>query len=206
MFPLLGALFLDHLLELVRFLAQLHEGLLCGIGFLSAFLRGAEIGYFRSIFLKTTAIASIVCRVRAPMLLAQVAMFLGTYLFWDSGTVSTRSLRTLLLAMRRFLVARSDGLFGSFMATLLAVQSFLAARSGGFFGYFLATYALDCLERQKERMHVHRSPTFLVKVELILPRVRARYGLGRSALAKGAGVRADQFGTYPQQPFSLWLS
>jgi hypothetical protein len=25
-------------------------------------------------------------------------------------------------------------------------------------------------------------------------------------LTKGAGARAEQFGTYPQQPFSLWLS
>ncbi len=100
-------------------------------------------------------------------------MFLGTYLFGDSGTVSTRLHPTLLLAVRRFLVARSDGLFESFLATLLALQSFLVARSVGFVGSFLATYALDCLKRQKERTHAHGSPTVLVKVELILPRVRA---------------------------------
>ncbi len=46
MFPLLGVLFLDHLLELVRFLTQLREGLLYGIGFLSAFLSGTEIQLF----------------------------------------------------------------------------------------------------------------------------------------------------------------
>jgi hypothetical protein len=153
MFPLLDVLFLDHLLELVHFLALLRKRLLYGIGFLSAFLSGAEIGFFCSVFLKMTAITSIVCRVRAPMLLAQVTVFLGTYLFRDSGTmVSTRSLRTLLLAVRSFLVARSVGFGGS----------------------FLATYALDRLERQKERAHVHRSTTFLVKVELILPCVRVR--------------------------------
>jgi hypothetical protein len=66
------------------------------------------------------------------------------------------------------------GLLGSFLATLLAVRSFFVARSIGLIGYFLATYALDCLKRQKEQTHVYRSPTFLVKVELILPRVRAR--------------------------------
>jgi hypothetical protein len=153
MFPLLGVLFLDHLLELVRFLAQLREGLLYRIGFLSAFLSGAEIGFFHSVFLETTAIASIVRRARAPMLLATVTAFLGTSFPRDIGAVvSTRLLRTLFIAVQRFLVARNDGPFGS----------------------FLATYALDCLERQKERTHVHRSPTFLVKVELILPRVRAR--------------------------------
>jgi hypothetical protein len=97
--------------------------------------------------------ASIVHRVRAPMLLAKVAVFSRYELslgLWDSS--STRSLRTLLIAVRRFLVARSDRPVGS----------------------FLATYALGCLERQKERMHVHMSPTLLVKVGLILPRVQAR--------------------------------
>jgi hypothetical protein len=151
--PLLGVFFLDHLLKLVQFLAQLREGLLYGIEILSAFLSSAEIGFFHSVFLKTTAITSIVHCVRTPMLLAKVAVFLGTSFLWDFGVVvSTRSLCT----------------------RLLAVQSFLVARIIGFFGSFLATYALDCLKRQKERTHVHRSPTFLVKVELILARVRAR--------------------------------
>ena len=100
--------------------------------------------------------------VCAPMLLAKVAVFLGTSFLWDSGTVvSTRLLRTLFIAVRRFLVARSNGLFGSFLATLLVVLGFLVARSVGLIGYFLATYALNCPERQKEQTHVHRSPTFL---------------------------------------------
>ncbi len=175
MFPLLGVLFLAPFLELVRFLAQLRKGLLYRIGILSVFLIGAEIGFFRSVFLKTTAVARIMRRVRAPMLHAKVAVFLGTSFLWDSGTVvSTKSLRTLFIAVRRFLVARSNGLFGSFLATLLAVRGFLVARSVGLIGYFLATCALGCLKRQKEQKHVQRSPTFLVKVELILSRVRAR--------------------------------
>ncbi len=66
--------------------------------------------------------------------------------------VSTRLLRTYFIAVRRILVARSDGRFGS----------------------YLATYALGSLKRQKEQMHVHRSPTFLAKARLILPGVRAR--------------------------------
>ncbi len=147
--PLFGIPFLDHLLELVQFLAQLRERLLRGIGFLSPFLGGAEIGFLRSVFLEATTITSIVGRVRAPMLLAQVAMLLGAYHFWDSGTLSTRSLRTLLLAVQRFLVARRVGLVGS----------------------FLPTYALDSLKGLKERTHVGRRTTFLVKVVLILPRV-----------------------------------
>jgi len=87
-----------------------------------------EIGLLRSVLFKTTTIASIVGRVRAPMLLAQVAMLLSTCLFRDSGTLSTRLLRTLLLAVRRFLVARRVGLVGS----------------------FLPTYVLDSLERLKK--------------------------------------------------------
>jgi hypothetical protein len=88
MFPLLGVLFLDHLLELVQFLAKLREGLLRGIGFLSAFLSGAEIGFFCSVFLETTAIARIVHCVRAPMLIARlqcfsVRAFFGTLGLWS---------------------------------------------------------------------------------------------------------------------------
>ncbi len=43
--PLLGVFLLKHLLKLVQFLAQLRERLLRGIGFLSAFLGNAEIGF-----------------------------------------------------------------------------------------------------------------------------------------------------------------
>ena len=89
--------------------------------------------------------------VRAPLLLAKVAVFIGTSFLWDSGiVVSTRLLRTLFIAVRRFLVARRDGLLGSLLATLLAVRGFLITRSVGLVGYFLAIYALGCLERQKE--------------------------------------------------------
>ena len=116
--PLLGVFFLDHLLKLVQFLAQLSKRLLCGIGFLSAFLSSAEIQFFFSAFLEPTAITSIVRCVHAPMLLAKVAVFLGTSFLWDSGAIaSTRSLCTFLLAVRRFLVARSSRFFGSFLAT-----------------------------------------------------------------------------------------
>ncbi len=105
------------------------------------------------------------------MLIARSQSFL-IRAFWDFGR--TRLLRTYFIAVRRFLVARSNGRFGSYLAILLAVRGFLVARCVGLIGYFLATYALGSLERQKERTHVHRSPTFLVKVGLILPRVRAR--------------------------------
>jgi len=149
-FCFLVSRFLRTFSSLSNLLLNWAKKLLRGIGILSAFLSGEEIGFFRSVYLETMAIASIVRCVRAPMLLAQVAMLLGTYLFRDSGTLSTRSLCTLLLAVQSFLVARRVGLAGS----------------------FLPTYTLDSLERLKERTHIGRYTTFLVKVVLILPRVQ----------------------------------
>jgi hypothetical protein len=67
MLLLLGVFFLDHLLKLDQFLAQLRKGLLYGIGFLSAFLSGTEIGIFCSVFLEPTAIMRIVRCERTPM-------------------------------------------------------------------------------------------------------------------------------------------
>ena len=99
----------------------MREGLLSGIGFLSAFLSGAEIGFFRSPFLETTAFARIVRPARAPMLIA--GRRVSRYEL--SGTVvSTRLLRTYFIAVRRFLVARSDGCFGSFLGLSTGVPPF----------------------------------------------------------------------------------
>ena len=111
MFPLLGVFFLDHLLELVHFLALLRKRLLCGIGFLSAFLSGAEIGFFQSVFLETMALTSIARHVRAPMLLAEVAVFLGTSFVQDCGWYQVAlypSYRCAKLSHPRII-----GLFGS---------------------------------------------------------------------------------------------
>ena len=149
MFPLLGFFFRDHLLDLVQFPAQMHEILLCGIGFLCTFLGSAKIGFFHSFFLEPTEISSIVRCAYTSMLLAKAAMFLGTSFLRNSGrSVSTRSLRTLFLAVQSFHVGKSSG-------------------------SFLATYTLNSLKRQEKQTHVHGSPTFLVKVEQILAHVRA---------------------------------
>ncbi len=74
--------------------------------------------------------------------------------------VSTRLLRTYFIPVRRFLVARSDGRFGTYVATLLAVRGFLVVRCVGLIGYFLATYVLGSLERQKERRMSTGVPPF----------------------------------------------
>jgi hypothetical protein len=86
MFPLLGVLFLDHLLQLV--LAQLREGLLYRIGFLSAFLSGAEIRFSRSVFLKRRQ-SRVLCVVYAPPCFLRrsqcfsVRAFFGTLGLWS---------------------------------------------------------------------------------------------------------------------------
>jgi hypothetical protein len=142
----LGALFLYCLLKLVQFHAQLRKRLLTGIGFLSAFLGGAEIGFFCSIFLILVTVSCIVHSMRTPMLLAEVAMLLGASFFGDSdSSISTKSLVSFLTLVGAF-----------FPNCALEV--------------FLCTYTLYGLERHKKQMHVHGSHTFLMKVELVLPR------------------------------------
>ncbi len=146
MFLWFGVLSFDSLLKLIQHLANLCKGVLCRIGFLSAFLSGAEIGFFRSVFLiLLMAICQVVGSIRTPMLLAKVAMLLGASFLGDSGhRLSTRSL-------------------GSFLAL---VGSFLV---GSCLGLFLCTYALYYIERHMKQTHVHRSHTFLVKVKMVLP-------------------------------------
>jgi hypothetical protein len=121
-----SALFLDCLLELVQFCAQLCGRLLCRIGFLSAFLVRAEISVFCSVFLVTTAICHVMCGIQAPMLLAKVAMLLSASSLGDSGhRLITRSLVSFLAFVGSFLV-------------------------GLCIGSFLGTHALNSLERHEK--------------------------------------------------------
>ncbi len=59
-FLLFGILFLDLLLNLVHFLAQLRKILCCGIEFLSTILGGMQVRFFQSVFLIPTTILGIV--------------------------------------------------------------------------------------------------------------------------------------------------
>jgi hypothetical protein len=72
---LLGSL-LKSLLQLVPFLAQLGEQLLCWIGFLTCLLGGPEIGFHHPVFLILAAIFGSVRSMRAPMSLLQLARLL----------------------------------------------------------------------------------------------------------------------------------
>ncbi len=69
---------LQSFLKLLDFLGQLHEILVHGITFLSAFPSGAEIGFILSVLFEPMTITSVVCGMRTPMLLAQVVMLLKT--------------------------------------------------------------------------------------------------------------------------------
>jgi hypothetical protein len=139
---------LESLLQLVQFLAQLGERLFCGIGFLTCFLGGAEIGFCRPIFLVLAAIFGSMRSMRAPIFLAQLARLLEMDFL---GNLPRGSI---------------TGLLGS---RLVLVRSFLTRWPMGF---LMGTYALNSLERSLKRMHVHVSHALLLQVVLVLPLVR----------------------------------
>ena len=82
-----------------------------------------------------------------PMFLAEVAMLLGSSFLWNFvSRLCTRSLVSFLVFCRSFL-------------------------SGLCVGSFLGTYALNSLKALKKQMHIHGIQSFLMKIELILPRM-----------------------------------
>jgi hypothetical protein len=94
-----------------------------GICFFTAFLSGAEIGLLLSVFLEPTTIMSVVCGIRAPMLLAQVAMLLNVGFPGNPGRrIGTRTFLPFL------------PLVGSLLGRLQ-------------FGLLVGAEALDCLQQ-----------------------------------------------------------
>jgi hypothetical protein len=84
-----------------------------------------------------------------PMFLAQIAKLVGVSFLGNlAHRPSTRGLVSFLAPVRSLLVG-------------LCIRS------------FLGTCVLNSLERLEKQMHVHRSRAFLLKVELILPGMRA---------------------------------
>ncbi len=86
------------------FFGELREVVVYWITFLSAFLSGMEIRFLLFVLFKPMTIMNVVRGIRAPMLLAQVAMllkedFLGNP---DCGT-GTRALQPFLALVRRLL-------------------------------------------------------------------------------------------------------
>jgi hypothetical protein len=138
--------FLKSFLQLVQFLAQLGEQLLCWIGFLTCLLGGAEVGFHRPVFLKLAAIFGSVRSMRAPMFLANLVR-----LFKMDFLVS-------------LLCGSVTGPLGSCFNLL---RSFLAELHMGFLG---GTHALNSFERSL--MHVHGSHALFLQVVLILPLVQ----------------------------------
>jgi hypothetical protein len=144
---LVGSL-LKSLLQLVQFLAQLGERLLCWIGFLTCLLSGAEISSCRPVFLILAAIFGSMSSMRAPIFLAQLARLLETY----------------------FLVSLLCGtITGPLGSCLVLVRSFLA---GWRMGLLMGTYMLNSLKRSLKRTDVHGSHTLFLQVILVLPLMR----------------------------------
>ncbi len=95
---------LQGLLKLFNFLGQLQEVMAYGIIFLSAFLSGTEIGFLLSILFEPTTIMSVVHGIRAPMLLAQVAVLLKTDFLRNPGhRIGTRAFIPFLVFVGRLL-------------------------------------------------------------------------------------------------------
>jgi hypothetical protein len=136
---------LQSFLKLLNFLGELREVMIYGTTFLTAFLSGMETRFLLSVFLKPMALTCVVRGIRAPMLLAQVAMLLKANLLWhtDRG-LNIRSFLTFLALVRRLL--------GRFQFALL-----------------VGTHAFNRLQQSEKRAHVYQSHTFLVKVVLVLP-------------------------------------
>ena len=113
------------------------------------FLGRLEVGFLVSVLLVPTKILCIVRGICAPMFLPEVAMLLGSSFLWNFvSRLCTRTLVSFLVFCRSFLV-------------------------GLCIGSFLGTYALNSLKALKKQMHVHRIQSFLVMIELILPRMWA---------------------------------
>jgi hypothetical protein len=141
--------FLKSILQLIQFLAQLGEQLLCWIGFLTCLLGSVEIGFHRPVFLVPATVLGSMRSMRAPTLLAEFA-----------GLLELDFLGNLLLGF-------STGPLGS---CLILVRRFLA---GLRMGFLRGTHALNSLERRLNRTHVHGSHPLFLQVVLILPLVRA---------------------------------
>ncbi len=95
---------LQRFLELVDFLGELRKVTFYGITFLIPFLSSAEIGFLLSVLLKPTTITSVMRGIRAPMLLAQVAMLLeANFLGHPDHSLGTRAFLPFLALVRRLL-------------------------------------------------------------------------------------------------------
>jgi hypothetical protein len=144
---LVGSL-LKSLLQLVQFLAQLGERLLCWIGFLTCLLGGMEISFCRCVFLILAAIFGSVRSMRVPKFLARLARLLKS----------------------DFLVSLLCGtITGPIGSCLVLVRSVLA---GWCMGLLMGTITLNSPKRSLKRTHVHGSHTLFLQVILILPLVR----------------------------------
>jgi hypothetical protein len=113
--------FLKSLLQLVQFLAQLGKQLFHWIGFLTCLLGGAEIGFYRPVFLVHAAIFGSVRSMHAPKFLAQLV-----------GPLEIDYLGNLLCGSTT----------GPLCSCLILVISFFAGLRMGFLGVHMHLIAL----------------------------------------------------------------
>ncbi len=140
---------LQRFLGFLDFLSELRKVLIYGIVFLTAFLSGAEIGLLLSVFLIPMTLTCVVHGIRAPILLAQVAMLLkANFLLHTDCSLGTRVILPFL-ALERRLLRRFQ------------------------FALLVGTYAFNRFKRNEKRAHVHWHHTFLVEVVPVLPLDRA---------------------------------
>ncbi len=103
---------LQRFLKLLDFLGELCKIMVYRITLLTAFLSGAEIRFLLSVLLKPTTITSVMHGIRAPMLLAQVAMLLeANFLGYPDRSLGTRVFLPFLALVRRLLGRLQFALF-----------------------------------------------------------------------------------------------
>ncbi len=118
---------LQRFLEFLNFLSELRKVILYGIVFLTALLSSAKIEFLLSVFFKPMTLTCVVRGIRAPVLLAQVAMLLSkaNLLQHMDHSLGTRAFLPFLALVRRLL--------GRFRFALL-----------------VGTHAFNCLQRSEK--------------------------------------------------------
>jgi hypothetical protein len=148
-FFLLVSRFLIAFSSLSSFSLNCTKDCFVGLVFFTPFFGCLEIGFLVSIFLVPMTLLCVVRGICAPMFLGQVTMLLSSSFLW----IFVSRLRT-----------------GSLISFLGFCRCFLIRLC---IGSFLGTYALNSLKALKKRTHAHGIQSFLVKVELMLPRMWA---------------------------------
>ncbi len=163
-FRFLVSFFLRTFLSLSNFLLNCAKDCFVGLGFFPPFLVARKSDFSVPSFSKRRQ-SQVLCVVYVP------PCFLH---------------KSQCFSVRTFFGTLGLSVPGCFVPFFLLCKGFLLQEGLDLLS-FPATHAQDCLKRQKKRVYVYGSTTFLMKVVLILPRVGTHSEIVtyRSALAKG---------------------